>query len=232
MVLYGMGIQFLPKIETLPPPQRKLWPELLDIPSEFVLYCGTAIALQLGHRESIDFDFFARAKFDPDELLGSIPFLSDATVLQKSVNTLTATVDRDGAVQVSFFCVPKLGRILAPLVVPETDLQVATLLDLAGTKAAVVQKRAEAKDYIDIDAILQHGDIDLPQSLSAACLIYGRQFNPELTMKALSFYGDGNLASVPAETQQRLTNAVKDVDLDKLPSLSQPQQKPGRESGQ
>ncbi len=215
-----MSLPFHPKLEILPAPQQRLWQELVDVPTEFIMYGGTALALQLCHRESIDFDFFSNRTFDSDQLLDSIPFLHNAKIVQKSPNTLTAIVDRGGAVQVSFFGVPKLKRIQKPHIVTETNLRIATLLDLAGTKAAVVQKRAEAKDYIDIDAIIQHGKIDLPQALSAAGLIYGSQFNPELTLKALSFFGDGNLDSVTKEIQLRLAEAIRNVDLSQLPTIS------------
>lgn len=214
-----MASDFVPKLETLPATQRRLWPELIDVPPEFVLYGGTALALQLGHRTSIDFDFFAATEFDPDQLLGNLRCLDNATIVQKSPNSLTAILDRDGAVQVSFFGVPKLRRIKQPWTAPDTNLQVARLLDLAGTKAAVVQKRAEAKDYIDLDAIINQGGIDLPTALSAAKLIYGHQFNPELTLKALCFFGDGNLSTVPAEMQRRLAEAVKAADLQRLPAI-------------
>jgi hypothetical protein len=49
---------FAPRLEILPPAQRKLWNELSETPREFVLYGGTALALHLGHRHSVDFDFF------------------------------------------------------------------------------------------------------------------------------------------------------------------------------
>lgn len=52
-----------PKLEILPPSQLKLWPLLSQIPKNFILYEGTAVALQLGHRESIDFDFFLVPQF-------------------------------------------------------------------------------------------------------------------------------------------------------------------------
>jgi len=44
--------EFKPRLDRLPPPQRRLWAELAALPPEFVLYGGTAIALHLGHRES------------------------------------------------------------------------------------------------------------------------------------------------------------------------------------
>ena len=67
----------------------------------------------------------------------------------------------------------------------------ASLLDLAGTKASVVQVRSEARDYLDIDALLLDGRIDLPTALAAAVALYGPRFNPQLLFKALSFFGDG-----------------------------------------
>ena len=54
-----MASDFTPRLDILPPPQRRLWDELAAIPPEFVLYGGTAIALHLGHRQSVDFDFLA-----------------------------------------------------------------------------------------------------------------------------------------------------------------------------
>ena len=45
-------------LEILPATQKRLWEELTDVPKQFILFGGTAIALYLGHRDSIDFDFF------------------------------------------------------------------------------------------------------------------------------------------------------------------------------
>jgi hypothetical protein len=55
-----MPLSFEPRLDILPESQRKVWPQLDDVPSHFVLYGGTGIALQLGHRNSEDFDFSPR----------------------------------------------------------------------------------------------------------------------------------------------------------------------------
>jgi hypothetical protein len=55
------------------------------IPNEFILYGGTAIALQLGHRESIAFDFFGSRAFNPFDLLSQIQILKGAEVLQSGL---------------------------------------------------------------------------------------------------------------------------------------------------
>jgi hypothetical protein len=81
-----------------------------------------------------------------------------------------------------------------------------------------VQQRAEAKDYYDMDALLQDGRIDLPAALAAARAIYGPRFNPQITLKALSFFGDGNLRRLPRDVQDRLARAARTVDLDRLPA--------------
>ena len=58
---------FRPRLDVLPTAQRRLWPTLADVPEPFVLYGGTALALRLAHRTSVDFDFAAKP-LDADEL--------------------------------------------------------------------------------------------------------------------------------------------------------------------
>ena len=214
-----MSDDFAPRLDILPNPQRRLWEELADVPSEFVLYGGTAVALHLGHRQSVDFDFFGNRPFDPVKLTASIPFMTAATITQREPNTLSGIVDRDGPVKLSFFGVPGLARLAPPHLAPGNGLQVASLLDLAGTKAAVVQQRAEAKDYIDLAAMILDGRIDLPTALASARAIYGEQFNPQITLKALSYFEDGNLSRLDKATKDYLAKAAREVDLDRLPTI-------------
>jgi len=216
---------FSPRLDILPPPQRRLWDELAEAPPEFVLYGGTAIALHLGHRESVDFDFFGDRPLDPARLVPAVPFLAGAIVTQREPNAFSCNVDRGGAVKLSFFGLPGLPgipRLLPPLIAPDNGLQVASLLDLAGAKASIVQRRAEAKDYIDIDALPTDGRIDLPMALAAARAIHGTQFNPQSTLKALCYFEDGNLRRLPTPIKDRLLKAARDVDLDRLPVIAAP----------
>lgn len=208
---------FIPDLAMLPPPQRRLWPELAHTPETFTLYGGTALVLHLGHRTSVDFDFFSNVPCDPDELTQSLPYLKDAERIQVAPNTLTCRVDREGPVLISFFGNLGFGVVAAREQVQGTVLHVASLLDLAGTKVAVVQKRAEVKDYLDIDALLQHG-IDLPTALAAGAVVYGRSFNPFITLKALSYFDD--VPTLATDVRRRLTAAVAAVDITKLPILT------------
>src|SRR5947209_1834915 len=94
---------FHPHLNILPIPQRLLWEELTDVPPDFTLYGGTAVALHLGHRHSVDFDIFRAKAINTAALYADIPFLHDATIIQQEKNTLTCLVDRSGPVKVSFF---------------------------------------------------------------------------------------------------------------------------------
>lgn len=211
--------KFSPRLDVLPDAQRRLWTELSAIPGEFTLYGGTALALHLGHRKSVDFDFFADRAIDIPSLEQVIPFLGNAKVIQRAPNTLTALVDRGAPVQVSFFGVPKLAHLVPPSVADDNGLKIASLLDLAGTKASVVQVRGEAKDYLDMDALMRIGGVSLPVALAAAAKLYGPSFNPEITLKALSYFDDGDLRELATEVKFRLAAAVRRVDLDRLPSV-------------
>jgi hypothetical protein len=222
---------FKPRLGILPPPQRRLWDELAAIPSEFFLYGDTAVALHLGHRDSVDFDFFGNRPLDPAKLTLAIPLLAAATVTQREPNILSCTLDRGGVVKLSFFGLPELPRLEPPLIAPDNGLHVASLLDLAGMKASVVQMRAEAKDYIDIDAILTDGRVDLPMALAAGKAIHGRPFNPQPTLKALTYFGDGTVKKIPPEMRKRLVKAVRAVDLDRLPVIPLCEQPTGSDQG-
>jgi hypothetical protein len=220
------SMAFMPNLVTLPAAQRALWPELRATPDTFTLYGGTALALRLGHRASVDFAFFSNASFDPDQLARQVPYLGNAERVQAAPNTLTCRVDRGGPVLVSFFGGLGLGLVAAPEQAGDILLHVASMLDIAGTKAAVLQKRAEVKDYLDIDALLQHG-IDLPAMLAAGTVVYGRKFNPLITLKALNYFDD--LPALPVEVRARLSKAVEAVDATKLPALVPYAKRPGED---
>lgn len=146
-----------------------------------------------------------------------MPFLEDSEILQSDENTLTCSVKRGEPVMVSFFGLPSIGQIKNPHKSDDNGLKVASLLDLAGTKVATVQQRATFKDYVDIATIIENGDIDLPTAISAAQLIYGQQFNPQITLKALSYFKD--ITNLSKHHQNVLLEAVTKTDLDKLPDL-------------
>ena len=233
IVVPEMLAKFEPRLDILPDSQRRLWPELDAIPSDFVLYGGTGLALQLGHRVSEDFDFFPSSSFDAERLRSRPPFFKDlnpsdpdAWVHRKRDN-LEAFVNRGGVVKVAFFGgLDTVRRVEDPQLAAGSRVQVASLVDLAGMKMRVIQMRATWKDYVDIHTLVSHG-IDLATGLAAAKAI-DRNFDPAISVRALQFYGDGTLDRVPIQMQHDLTRWGQAIDLGKVPTLHA---KPGLSPG-
>jgi len=215
-----MSNVFSPRLDILPAAQKSLWPDLVQTPSHFTLYGGTAIALRLGHRQSVDFDFFSPMTFEPHSLLETVPYLKGAEVRKEAANDLTVTVDRGAPVQLQFFGNFDLGQAAATEFAEGPRIQVASLLDLGGMKTAVVTQRAEVRDYLDIFALLTKAQITLPQMLAAGVIIYGDQFNPLISLKAISYHDDPSLAELPQNVRNYLSEAVHSTDPTKLPVLN------------
>src|SRR6202012_3157303 len=92
-------------------------------------------------------------------------FMQDAKKLQEAENTLVVDVTMPaGHVKISFFGGLSLGRINDPLATKDSVLVVASLEDLLATKLKAILDRAEAKDYLDISAMLAAG-ISLERAL-------------------------------------------------------------------
>jgi hypothetical protein len=210
---------FRPRLDILPPAQGRLWPELAGTPDDFTLYGGTAIALRLGHRQSVDFDWFTSVPFVPSALMQRVPYLRGATVQQSARDTLTVTVERGGPVQLSFFGGLDLGQVAPADIAMGPGIKVGSLIDLAGLKVAVVTQRAELRDYIDVHALLTTAHIPLADMLAAAAIIYGAQFNPLLSLKALAYFDDLALTGLPTAVRRDLVGAVTATDPRHLPIL-------------
>lgn len=218
---------FTPRTDILPPAQQRLWSELRAAASlGFALYGGTAIALRLGHRMSVDFDFFSDQALDRAALQAAFPFIAQSTVLQDQPNTLTINVPYSDAahthVKVSFIGGIGIGRVGQPSVTADGVLQVASLADLMATKTKVILQRAEAKDYRDIAAMVAAGQ-SLPHGLAAARAMYGRNFQPSESLKAMVYFEDGDLHTLTQSEKACLVKAASMVrDLPAVAILARP----------
>jgi hypothetical protein len=197
-----------PKLGVLPPAQREIWTSLASAPNlNFVLYGGTAIALHLGHRESLDFDFFRSEPLDKDQIRAAFRFVSGAgaTILQDAPDTLVVVSEmQSGPVKVSFFGGIGFGRVNDPLRTSDGILLVASLADLMATKLKATLDRAEAKDYRDIAEMISAG-VSLPAGLSAFRAMFDGE--PAQVLRALGFFGDGDLNTLGSADQELLRNA-------------------------
>lgn len=206
----------VPKLARLPPEQKRLWPGLrAGVELGFVLYGGTAISLHLGHRASVDFDFFNNRALDKDAIRALFPFMERATVLQDARDTLVVSApERHGrsrrAVKVSFFGGLPFGRVGDPLLTRDGVLEVASLDDLMAHKLRVILARPEKKDYEDIAAMIRAGQ-SVARGLAAARTLFGRQFQPAAALKALVYFEGGDLGALSHADRSTLISAARAV---------------------
>jgi len=211
-----------PKIDTLPKAQHEIWSLLAPAPRlSFVLYGGTAVVLHLGHRVSVDFDFFRTESLDKRQIETSFAFMGDAQTIQEDENTLVVVARMlSGPVKVSFFGGIAVGRISEPLRTTDGILLVASLEDLLATKLKAILDRTESKDYRDISAMLAAG-VSLERGLGAFAKMYGK--DPGLPLRAMGFFKDGDLPSLPRIDQDVLRTArdrvseIPDVTVERVP---------------
>lgn len=213
---------FHPHFEVLPEEQLRMWPKLGAIAGlGFALYGGTAIALRLGHRASVDFDFFTERALERPSLEKMLPFLRTAQVLQETPDTLSVLAISDTAdrrsVKLSFFGSITFGRVGEPQWTDDGTVQVASPEDLLATKVKVLLQRVEAKDYLDVAALLGNG-VSLARGLAAARSMFGPAFQPSECLKALVYFEGGDLKSLSETTRRLLIHAAGAVeDLPQVP---------------
>jgi hypothetical protein len=201
-----------PKLGVMPPAQREIWTDLAQAPQlNFVLYGGTAIAPHVGHRESLDFDFFRSEPLDKDQIRATFAFITGAAVVQDAPNTLVVLAEMpSGPVKISFFGGIGFGRVHDPQRTSDGIFLVASLGDLLATKLIATLDRAEAKDYRDIAQMISAG-VSLPAGLSAFREMFGGE--PAQVLRALGFFNDGDLNTLGRADQELLRNARDQVGL-------------------
>lgn len=115
----------------------------------FYLAGGTALAIQLGHRESIDLDFFCREEFSNSKLKEELSKIGDYFLTSEEEGTLHGTLDD---VKLSFL---KYNYAqLYPLVEFE-GIKLADLRDIAAMKIDAISSRGSKKDFLDLYFLLE-----------------------------------------------------------------------------
>lgn len=117
----------------------------LSLISEFYLAGGSAAALYLGHRVSVDLDFFTEHEsFNSELLIQSIQSVGDLKIQQQSRRTLIGLLDN---VQISFFTYP-YALLEAPVYLE--GIRIAGLLDISLMKIIAISQRGKMRDFVDL----------------------------------------------------------------------------------
>jgi hypothetical protein len=151
----------------------------------FYLAGGTALALHIGHRDSIDFDFFTVSEIDTVSLFRTIETVFTGHIIQKvqeEKNTLGIIIDE--TIKISFM------TYTYPLIEPTTPTEhfsLASILDIGCMKLSAITSRATNKDYIDLYFILQKCPL---QTLLDACEKKFPTIDVGLILKSLVYFED------------------------------------------
>ncbi len=138
--------------EILDDARRALLPVFETFRSRFYLAGGTSLALQIDHRDSIDFDFFTVEPFDTAALFSEcIETFAGHSLLKTQDEKNTLGIIIDGAVSVSFMTFPY--AMVRPLV-ESGNLALASIEDIACMKFSAITSRSTMKDYVDLYFIL------------------------------------------------------------------------------
>lgn len=171
--------------EILDEHRQKFMPKLTFLKDKFYLAGGTAIALYLGHRDSVDFDFFSPDGFDLRELVKQIKAAFNGLSIQEinvQPNTLILVID---GVNMSFF------KLEEPMLEPFTEtehLKLASLSDIGCMKLGAILARYVLKDYVDLYAICKD-HIPLRELLDKAKIKYPHM-DTSAFIRAIAYYED------------------------------------------
>lgn len=171
--------------ETLTEEQKRLLPLIKRFSGEFGLVGGTAIALQIGHRRSIDFDLFTLNDFDAVRIRDEVRQKHTIqTVFVENPNELTISI-KD--VKTTFYKFPFKINFSEGF---EDIIKMPDLLTLGAMKAYALGRRAKWKDYVDLFFIFRRHTIR--QVSDKAKSLFAGEFNEKLLREELSYFKDIN----------------------------------------
>jgi hypothetical protein len=172
--------------EILTKKQKKLLPILKYFSEkDFYLAGGTALALQLGHRESIDFDLFTQKKFDNLEILKDLRQIS-----KRKRNVIIDKLDEytiiENDVKLTFLRYPFNIKDI----IKKDDIKLAQDLTIGAMKAYALGRRSKWKDYVDLYILLEK--YSLEDIINKSKKIFGSTFSEKMFLQQLSYFKDIN----------------------------------------
>lgn len=161
---------------------------------------GTALALQLGHRKSIDLDLFGTMEADQLEIREALEDSHRVSVVKESKNIHIYLVD---GVKVDFVNY-RYPWIDEPII--DSDITLASVKDIAAMKIAAVIGRGTKKDFIDIDMLLRSFSLQELLELYMQKYLDGSLF---IAMKSLAYFEDAESDPMPVMFEETNWEDVK-----------------------
>ena len=172
--------------EILTPEQIELFSLVESFSRKFGLVGGTAAALQIGHRRSLDFDLFRETEFKNQSILNRISrTLKIDRVIVNKLDELTIVIK---GVKLTFFHYPYKIDYSEKL---RGVIKMPDLATLAAMKAFALGQRSKWKDYVDLYFIIKkyHG---IDEIAKKAKQLFGTMFNEKLFRTQLAYFDDIN----------------------------------------
>lgn len=171
---------------------------------------GTALSLQLGLRDSFDFDFCVTTEFNNEILLEELRKLGKLEVLQNQKGTCDVLLNN---VQISFFYYPNpiIENFIETKDIP--NLKLASILDIAVMKVTAIGGRGAKKDFFDLYNIITRCNItedELAEGLIKKC---GNNINYVNTIMGLSYFEDAESEILPKTYIEYDWNKIQDFFL-------------------
>lgn len=171
--------------EILDKKRMRILPLLKEFKKNFYLAGGTALALQLGHRDSIDFDFFSESEFSTKELFKKLKTVFKNFLLvkvQEEENTISVIIDE--SIKLSFFYYPykQVKKFKS-----EEVFRLASIEDIACMKLSAIVSRAVQKDYVDLYFILKQINLE---GIFKALKKKMPELDENLILKSLVYFKD------------------------------------------
>ena len=184
----------------------EILPLLKFFKPDFYLAGGTGLALQLGHRDSIDFDYFSPYDINTQKLFSTIKEIFKGHKIlkvQEEKNTLTVFIDDN--IKLSFFTY--IYKLLVKLI-NEPYFKIASILDIACMKLAAVVSRAISKDYIDLYFILKEESLkNILEKLNKKL----PELDVNLVLKSLVYFKDINREPIKFKNSNNIDwQSIKD----------------------
>jgi predicted nucleotidyltransferase component of viral defense system len=172
--------------------------ELMSLPmlDSFYLVGGTALALQLGHRVSIDLDLFTLEPFDPNEIIEKMSENFDFSVVSEGSAMVISTIND---IKVDF--VKMSYPILFPSILDE-QVRMLDIRDIAAMKLKAVTQRGSKKDFYDIYFLLQIMSLDEIIQLFKEKF---KQYEIFHVIKSLTYFEDAENNADPILFDKKIT---------------------------
>ena len=177
-------------LSTIEPSTLELLKKLQQLPElrDTRLVGGTALALQLGHRKSIDLDLFGRINADSQELQEALRTIGTLTILSDSKN-IHIYVLNEVKIDIVNYTYPWLSDVVC-----KDGIRLASPKDIAAMKITAVEGRGTKKDFVDIYFLLKR------YSLKKILDFYSRKYPDSssfMAMKSLAYFEDAEEEPMP-----------------------------------